>query len=310
MSSSTDSSIIELRGNDIEWLSPGGRIVIHGVEYEYENSSDDESIDNRVGLGRTLDRMLKRVSAPVEMFLSYCSELRGNGPEAIFARASPVTSAGNVISSRRPRRLSFWIHRYAAHSMWLVLAVPNVSADLNAMIPFIIDRRYQFSTRLLGAYYMVLLSLSAHNHHRLFHNADYHRALLQICQEVCRRGYPANIMRLLCELVTDIGNNKLRAFDDGLSDIPELLSRPIDMSISLVLLSIQMGILSVCLTAKHGPQVFTTVKRWIWLQRICPRNPNPLEVALWTYIEEYRRRIEDNIDRFESPDYDSEDDIP
>ncbi|TFK45429.1 hypothetical protein OE88DRAFT_1740287 [Heliocybe sulcata] len=54
MVSTDDNSLIELRGAAFQWLGPGGRITIQGVEHEYADSdADDDSIDDTVVLRKS-----------------------------------------------------------------------------------------------------------------------------------------------------------------------------------------------------------------------------------------------------------------
>ncbi|KZT18264.1 hypothetical protein NEOLEDRAFT_193948 [Neolentinus lepideus HHB14362 ss-1] len=110
MNSIADMSIIELRGLPTEGLVPGSRITVGNEEYEYLDSDDEDSIDDAPGPGRTLYKQIKRVSAPVEMFISYCSDLAGNGPDALFERAlnGVHRSRSSLGHKRKHTGLYYW----------------------------------------------------------------------------------------------------------------------------------------------------------------------------------------------------------
>ncbi|TFK45276.1 hypothetical protein OE88DRAFT_1229524 [Heliocybe sulcata] len=199
MPSTEDYSIIELRGAALEWLGPGCRITIHGVEYEYADSdADDDSIDDAVGPGRMFGKLVKRVAAPLEMFFSICSDLLGNGPDAIFTRLMR-REYPDERDYRRSKCLSWWIGRHRPHPS---LRRPG-NQDHGRLVQFAIDRRYKFSVRLTAAYYLLLLLRCAYLDSLSTILPLFHDALLRLCQEGSRRSIHSRlILRPLQEVVT------------------------------------------------------------------------------------------------------------
>ncbi|TFK45439.1 hypothetical protein OE88DRAFT_1649301 [Heliocybe sulcata] len=203
MSPAQDLSVVELSGAAFEWLGPGGRITIGDVKYEYADSdNDDSSIDDAVGPGRTFGRLVKRVAAPLEMFLSLCSDLLGNGPDATYTR---------LIRRSRPWGKETGDYRCTRHLGWwfkqpfMLFEIMSASShprdETERLVQFTIDRRYNLSVRLTAAYYLSLLVLSLPPDEHCHTLPLVHDALLRLCQEASRRGISPTIMRPLEELV-------------------------------------------------------------------------------------------------------------
>ncbi|TFK45432.1 hypothetical protein OE88DRAFT_1649295 [Heliocybe sulcata] len=196
---SSDNSVVELRGSAFKWLGSGGRITINNIEYEYADSdADDDSIEDALGPGRTVGKLLKRVSAPVEMFLSFCSDILGNGPDSIFTRLMHCHFPHRK-TYRQTKHISWWFNEFG-----LCLLETSSEDDHQAqrLVQFVIDRRYHLSVRLTTAYYLLLL-LEWTQLADLCHTVLLiHDVLLQFCQECSRKGITSTILRPLEDVVS------------------------------------------------------------------------------------------------------------
>ncbi|TFK45427.1 hypothetical protein OE88DRAFT_1213871 [Heliocybe sulcata] len=225
MASADDLSLVELRGPAFEWLGPGGRITIQGVEYEYADSeADDDSINDAVGPGKTFGKLVKRVSAPLEMFLSICSDLLGNGPDATFTRVMR-REYPSLWHYKRTKRLSWWIHesKLNPQHIW-----PLSKDGIGRLVQFVIDRRYNLSVRLTAAYYLLLLLQWTVSHRLCTILPLIHDPLLRLCQEGSRNGIASMILQPLQEAVsskedlTRIGSCKLKEIPAAIMYAPAL----------------------------------------------------------------------------------------
>ncbi|KZT18566.1 hypothetical protein NEOLEDRAFT_1143236 [Neolentinus lepideus HHB14362 ss-1] len=141
-----DMSIVELRSLPTEGLGPGSRITIENKDYEYFNSDDDDSIDNASGPGKTFYKLIKRISAPIEIFISYCSDLVGNGPDALYAGLMAQDCGYRRYS--RYNRKHVGLYHWAGRLPWSMISFRRRDyRPARGLIDFVIDRRYAFSVR-------------------------------------------------------------------------------------------------------------------------------------------------------------------
>ncbi|TFK49191.1 hypothetical protein OE88DRAFT_1662603 [Heliocybe sulcata] len=235
MSPAHDDSIVELGGPTFEWLGPGGRLTIDDVEYEYADSdADDDSIDDAVGPGRTFGKLVKRVAAPVEMFLSFCSDLLGNGPNATFTRLMRRQFPWSI-RSRRTRNLSWWLGNW----LYVTSMVSEDNDEIWRLIQFVIDRRYNFSVRLTAAYYLLILLQSLRSFQLSHILPLVHNPLLRLCQEGFRRGINSSILQPLEEVVT-LNEDLKRIANCGLEETPGIVIGSSGSATSLQLLHRQL----------------------------------------------------------------------
>ncbi|TFK49190.1 hypothetical protein OE88DRAFT_1736841 [Heliocybe sulcata] len=275
------NSIIELRGAAFEWLGPGRRITVLGVEYEYADSdADDDSIDDAVGPGRTFGKLVKRVAAPLETCLSFCSDLLGNGPDAAFTRFMCRECPG-IRSYRHTKRLSWWIN--------------NLAGDIARLVQFVIDRRYHLSVRLTAAYYLLFVRKWAGlcTFVPLFHDA-----LLRICQEGSRRGINPSTLQPLQATVT-FEEDLMRIMNCEVVEIPAvIIDSSENMTSSLVhyywVRSLRLRCLDI--HTKSDLEAAERASQTIGsrLYRLAP-DLNPLECALKSEVQELYDRVNGEV---------------
>ncbi|TFK46565.1 hypothetical protein OE88DRAFT_1667618 [Heliocybe sulcata] len=219
-----DTTHVDLTSANLEWLGPGSLITVRGIDYEYADS--DASDDDAPGPGHTLGKLVKRVSAPLEMFLGLCSDLLGNGPDAIFcglmdSEFPPPRRKGEVLRVRRRRNLVFWIRSIEGDDNPLWSGYGVVDGVIARLLPFIIDRRYHFSVRLTAAHYLlVLLARCIHTGHILPFISNILDALLRLCQEGSRRGYSAETLKPLVRTLAS-RDDFLRISYCGKKEVPD-----------------------------------------------------------------------------------------
>lgn len=153
--------VLEVRGARFAHLRRrGDTIAIDGTQYEYCGSSAESSVD-QPGLGRTLGVLISRVSAPLEMFLSYAAERwLGRGPRALVRRV--VEEVFGRVELARAERMELFFESWGI--IWSLAAVqgqpkrhPRVGERMRLLSNYIVDRRQRFSTRVLAAYYLTFL---------------------------------------------------------------------------------------------------------------------------------------------------------
>ncbi|KZT18268.1 hypothetical protein NEOLEDRAFT_1246528, partial [Neolentinus lepideus HHB14362 ss-1] len=184
MLSIADMSIIELRGLPTEGLGPGSRITIGNKEYEYYDSDDDDSIDDSPGPGRTLYKLIKRVSAPVEMFITKSHRSRSS-----------------FEYKRKHSGIYYWTLNLHPNIPWLDIHYYRRAARL---VDFVIDSRYAFSVRLTAAYYLtlVLAYISLYHRHTILRMIPLiYEALELIHEDGCRKISFARHSRPLYDLL-------------------------------------------------------------------------------------------------------------
>ncbi|TFK52309.1 hypothetical protein OE88DRAFT_1386259 [Heliocybe sulcata] len=229
MTSANDLPMLELRGPEVVRLRPGGTIRIDDEEYEYFESSDDESIDDdRPVAGRMVGKLIKRLAAPVEMFLDYCSDLAGKGPNAIFTRlvirVPQALKNGHVVRRGSSKPLSYWTEQLKKSRIQFPIrfedrtsrrqqreAKVTIRKALKRLVKFTIDRRYPFQIRLTASYYLVFVLLLSQGIEGVVDGIAAQDALLRISQEGSRQGTAAGLMHLPQHSVSDMDKPGLQA---------------------------------------------------------------------------------------------------
>ncbi|TFK45423.1 hypothetical protein OE88DRAFT_1669232 [Heliocybe sulcata] len=293
-----DNSILELRGAAVEWLGSGGQITIQGVEYEYADSdADDDSIDDAVGPGRTFGKLVKRMAASVEMFLSFCSDLLGNGPDAIFTR---LMRRNDPLDSRyrRTKRLSWWIKDLAYIFPPIRLGVyRNLyhNRDISRLVQFVIDRRYHISVRLTAAYYLLILLKFS----RLCAFVPlFHDVLSRICQEGSRHGIKPSTLRPLQEVLTFKEDLMCITTCDAKEVPAVIIGSSEDMASSLVhyFWVWSLGLQCLRIHTRSDLEAVEQANQVVGsrLYRLAP-DPNPLECALKLEVQKWYEWVDGDI---------------
>ncbi|TFK45292.1 hypothetical protein OE88DRAFT_1740446 [Heliocybe sulcata] len=228
LTSMDDRSIMEMRGPAVDWLGPGDRVTIDGIEYEYADSTtSDESVEDAVGPGRTVGKLVKRIAAPIELFLSYCSDLVGQGPDATFIKLMCSKERMRPKPGRR-KRLAYWTNHLEEWPHWCCHSEFRVKA-IRGLVDLSIDRRYEFPVRLTAAYYLQLLLASGNPYVVRSFIPELLEVLLRICQEGSRRGCAPAVLRPLYETI--IGKDDIvRIFNCEDSELRQVIANMQDPS--------------------------------------------------------------------------------
>ncbi|EPQ59797.1 hypothetical protein GLOTRDRAFT_91277 [Gloeophyllum trabeum ATCC 11539] len=221
--SSTD--IIELRGTRVNWLHRGGRICIDGAQYEYYDSSDDESVVNRPGVGRTVDNFISRISAPLEMFLgNVCERMAARhlrGANAAFARIILRAESGDPSKKvRKPLDLPHWLQALRSGKIdptkfWYHLETAEnteehrevycaITTDVKKLIKYAMSS----TSRLTAIYYLILLLVMLpRTAASLVKGLNVRDAMVRLAEEACRNGSSPSIaatLRPIQETASDL----------------------------------------------------------------------------------------------------------
>ncbi|TFK45288.1 hypothetical protein OE88DRAFT_1729788 [Heliocybe sulcata] len=294
--SSQNPGNLKLRGYATGGLSSGTTVTIGQDRYEYCSSSDDESLDDPPGAGQTLGKLVKRVSIPIEKFLSFCSDLSGHGPDAVFTR---ISDNSYLNLGKHSKRLDFWIK---LHPEDAGLYHPSAADEkkVERLMHFVTDRRYNLSVRLTAAHYLVLLLSYTHHTDLSSLVSPISSVLLRICQEGTRRGCSPSILRPLGEVVV---------YKDYLPNITDCTSREISDAIvgpqnghtsSLVLLH-QLYTLWDLRGHRHKSDVEAVYRAMKALQPemnqlpSLPPDASPLEFALRRAANIWYKRLVESI---------------